>query len=622
MASSGSFLTNGWYSSSKGDYVYLEFAWSVSATSIANNTKTIYWELRGKRTASGFVNAGGFQVVIDGDTVYNKSTDYRIELRNGTVVASGTKTLTHNTDGTRSFAVSIRGAIYTYAVNCTANNEKSPFILDTIPRQATLTAAPNFTDLDNPTITYSNPAGNAVTDLKACISFTGAKDDIAYRNISKTGSTYQFPLTAAERDVLRNNTGIDRDVIFYVRTIIGSVTYYSTLKRKLTIAESDATKPTVDMTVTLNNGNLSSAFDGLYIQGKSKVDVSLSAGGKYGATIQSYSAVVDGKTYNSKTFTSDVVQNPGSIKIVGYAKDSRKFTGSDEQTINVIEYSKPLVIPLSSENAIQCYRSDGNGNKVGNSTSLWIKAKRSYHSVNGKNKCALQWRAKPASEEWSSSHIWRMLLDANGTTDEYNAQVEGTFDLSKAYTVQINAIDLFGETDTHTFEIPTRDVALHLGKGGKNVAIGTYCDYSEERTFYSGWKAIFDKDVIAKNIILGDSGLPIVNHVVEEGTDGIWTYRKWADGKAECWCSKAYAGDTDDTWGSLYGLVCDPPNYPNIFTEAPLTNKDIAQNTGNSCWLSGWSAASITNPGRFALLRPTFASLDVTVNFFAIGRWK
>ena len=69
MASSGSLLTNGWYSDSKGDYIYLEFAWSVTATSIPNNTKTIYWELRGKRTASGFVNAGGFKVVIEGETV-------------------------------------------------------------------------------------------------------------------------------------------------------------------------------------------------------------------------------------------------------------------------------------------------------------------------------------------------------------------------------------------------------------------------------------------------------------------------------------------------------------------------------------------------------------------------
>ena len=29
MANYGEFLSSGWYSSSKGDYVYLEFAWAI-----------------------------------------------------------------------------------------------------------------------------------------------------------------------------------------------------------------------------------------------------------------------------------------------------------------------------------------------------------------------------------------------------------------------------------------------------------------------------------------------------------------------------------------------------------------------------------------------------------------
>lgn len=27
------------------------------------------------------------------------------------------------------------------------------------------------------------------------------------------------------------------------------------------------------------------------------------------------------------------------------------------------------------------------------------------------------------------------------------------------------------------------------------------------------------------------------SYIVEKGTSGIWTYRKWSDGIAECWCS-------------------------------------------------------------------------------------
>ena len=85
------------------------------------------------------------------------------------------------------------------------------------------------------------------------------------------------------------------------------------------------------------------------------------------------------------------------------------------------------------------------------------------------------------------------------------------FDLKNSYTVQIRAIDDVGEYDIKTFEIPTQDVALHLGAGGKNVSIGTYCDYSKEYTFYSEWDAIFGADVYIGEVTLKDYILNLIN---------------------------------------------------------------------------------------------------------------
>ena len=487
MATSGQVNTNTTYES------YFWVKWQQSGNQdIPNNRTQIAWSCGVYCGHSFALNAVRMSAVtINGTQVYGGGT-YSDFAKGDHTIASGTLWINHNTDGSKTFTISsFTGWLYS---NHNYSSSGASYSLTAIPRQATLTAAPNFTDMENPTISYSNPAGNAVSDLLACISFTGARDDIAYRPISKTESTYTFNLTDAERDVLRNGTaGRERQVIFFVRTTIGDGIYYSIIERTLSINESDATKPSVEMTSTLNNGSLPSAFDGLYIQGKSKVNVEISADGKYNAEIKSYSANVDGKTYNSDKFTSDVIQNSGNVKIIGYAKDSRGFTGSTEQTVNVIAYSKPLVIPLGSENAILCYRSDGNGNRTGNSTSLWIKAKRFYYDVQGKNKCALQWRRKKASEVWNDNeHKWSDLIPSTSTTNEFNALLQGVvFDLKEAYTIQLQAIDTIGEYDIKTFEVPTQDVALHLGKGGKNVAIGTYCDYSEERTFYSGWKAIF-----------------------------------------------------------------------------------------------------------------------------------
>ena len=67
MASSGSFLTSGYYSSTGNDTIYLKFSWEIVSQSTANNTSTISWKLIGSRTHTGYVNAGGFKVIIDGD---------------------------------------------------------------------------------------------------------------------------------------------------------------------------------------------------------------------------------------------------------------------------------------------------------------------------------------------------------------------------------------------------------------------------------------------------------------------------------------------------------------------------------------------------------------------------
>ena len=470
--------------------------WSQKSQNIAENYTIINWSCGvtpGHKFGDNAIKMSA--VTINGVQVYagGKYSDF-LDYKEHTL-GSGELKISHNTDGKKTFTISsFTGWLYS---NHNYSSAGASYELPTIPRQATITAAPNFTDLENPTITYNNQAGNSVTDLKACISFTGAKDDIAYRNIAKTGGTsntgltYQFPLTDAERDVLRNNTGIEREVIFYVRSVIGGVTYYSTLKRKLTIAQSEATKPTLSITSLSPVSNLAAQFDGLYIQGKSKVKAELEVGAKYGATVETSTITVEGTNY-SAPYESSVLTKSGTQSIRATVSDSRHFSRIVYQDINVIPYSKPLVIPISSENAIQCYRSDGNGNRTGNSTSLWIKAKLSYYDVEGKNTAGLQWRSRKASEEWPQyKEGWNLLFASWNGTSEFNGQVAGVFDLKEAYVVQIRAIDDIGEVDIKTFEIPTQDVALHLGEGGKNVAIGTYCDYSEERTFYSEWKAIF-----------------------------------------------------------------------------------------------------------------------------------
>ncbi len=607
MANSGELKTNTEYES------YFWVRWEEQSQDVAANKTVLRWSC-GVYCGHNFeLNAIRMSAVsINGVTVYGGGT-YSYFYRGDRQIASGTLEISHNTDGKKTVQISAFTG-WLYASHNYSSNGGS-ITLTTIPRKATITSAADFTDLDNPSISFSNPGG---FPMDVWLEPNPNGDHLCVKNnIPNTGS-YTWELTDAERDALRNHCpGTECTVRIGLYTHIGNTVDADYRDKKFTIRESAATKPTVSMSVSLNNGSLPSTFNGLYIQGKSKVNVTLSAVGKYNASIQSYSAVVDGKTYNSSKFTSEVIQNSGGVKIVGYAKDSRKFTGSAEKTINVVEYSKPQVIPLGTENAILCYRGDGNGKRVGNSTSVYIKAKRYYYKLSQKNTCSLQWRHKLVTEDWNDSlHLWSNLIPGSNTsTDEYNALIPSVvFDLKKAYTIQIMAKDAIGEYDIKTFEVPTQDVALHLGRGGKNVSIGTYCDYSEDYTFFSEWKAIFDKDVYIK-------GWKVSNHVVEEGTKGAWKYRKWRDGTAELWgiCTATHAN------GSILGGSL---TYPFALTGTVCGIGTLNSAGGNSAAALPWNLklvynleiceAWVHNSGTVGFELDSTADVSV----YIVGRWK
>jgi hypothetical protein len=127
-------VSSGYFETNASQNRSLKFSWSVDRTSIEQNYKKIYWSLVGSGSASGYIMAGDFKVIIDGETVYNSSG--RIELRNGTVVASGYKILYHDTQGKKTFSASVESSIYEYAVD---NKGSGTWELPTIPRYVNIT---------------------------------------------------------------------------------------------------------------------------------------------------------------------------------------------------------------------------------------------------------------------------------------------------------------------------------------------------------------------------------------------------------------------------------------------------------------------------------------------------
>ena len=122
---------SGTVNSSNYEGRYVQLTWSATQ-SVANNNSTISWELKGAgQGQAGWYMSGGFYVEIAGNVVCDWSTDTRIKLYNGTSIASGSLTIGHNDDGSRTFSVNIKAGIYTYARNCSGSGS---FTLNTIAR--------------------------------------------------------------------------------------------------------------------------------------------------------------------------------------------------------------------------------------------------------------------------------------------------------------------------------------------------------------------------------------------------------------------------------------------------------------------------------------------------------
>lgn len=415
---------------------YVQFSWEATQD-IAKNQSTIKWTLKGAgdATSSWYLSAP-FYVAIGGSVVYEGGS--RVQLYKGTQVASGTKVITHNDSGAASFAVNIKAAIYAYDYNCSGSKT---FTLDTIPRKATVTSAPNFNDEDNPVIKYSNPAGNAVTSLKACISLDGSAAEIAYRDISKTGTSYTFNLTDAERKVLRAaTTGANsRSVRFYVQTVIGGVTYLHYLSKTLSIVNAT---PTLSPTVKdVNTATIALTGDAnKLIKYYSDVSFNFGASAKKEATIASRSLTSGTKSSKNNSGTLYGVDS-GSFKFT--VTDSRGNSTSSTVTKTMVNYI-PLTCVLAAKASLA----------GDNTATIDLTATGNYFSGSfgaKTNSLEIRFRYKPEGGSYSS---WFDFPNVDIENNKFTAAVQLTgLDYTKSYTVQAVARDLIATEGVITKEI-------------------------------------------------------------------------------------------------------------------------------------------------------------------------
>lgn len=433
MALRDTFQTNKAGASSDKYPRYLYVEWSATQD-IATNTSTISYTVYAGGTDSGsFVKAGPITVKIAGETVYSKTG--RFDLYSKSKLASGTIPVVHNSDGSKSITYSINAALYSSSPNCKCSGT---IILDDIPRQATLISAPNFNDEENPTITYSNPAGNSVTSLRACISLDGTNDDIVYRDVPKTDNSYTFELTDSERTVLRNatTTSNSRTVKFYLVTVIGEVQYSSNITKTLSIVNANPTLKVV--TGDSNSATISLTKDRnkRFVKYFSNLQYNASATAYKGATIVNQKVVVGSKT---GTGSSGTINGIDSGTFIFSATDSRGNTTSVTIEGELVEYIK-----LTAALSVTIPTADGKA-------TLTISGNH-YNGVfdfdsTVPNGLIVKYRQKIASGSYGDWITIPAQLNVNNHTYTANVALTG-LDYMTTYTYQAKVNDALIELTT------------------------------------------------------------------------------------------------------------------------------------------------------------------------------
>lgn len=464
MASSGSITTN----ASQGRSLTL--SWSLSSQSVADNYSNISWKLKGDGSASGWVMAGGFKAVINGTTVYSTSTDSRIQLYNGTTVASGTLKINHNSDGTKSFSLSCEAGIYNYAVNCTASGTHT---LNTIPRASSVSAS-SVTMGNATTISISRASSSFTHTLT--YKFGNTSGTITTKTSSTSVSWTPAVSLANQIPSAVSGTCTITCTTYNGSTSIGSKTC------TLTLTVPSSVVPTIgSLTATRVDGDVPSGW-GIYVQSKSKATIKIAnASGSYGSTISSYSISGGGYSGTSSSLTTGFLNSSGTITFTAKVTDSRGRTSAAKTvSISVVAYSPPKFSSYLSQRCIS------NGTVNDDGTYIRGLVSYTYSSCSSKNTVTrATYYKKSSATSWTNAN----KSFSSGTAFTFGG---GSISTESSYDVKYTITDAF-TTITILDNVSTAAVLMDFKAGGKGIAIGKVAE--KDDTFEVAFKAHHTKSI-------------------------------------------------------------------------------------------------------------------------------
>lgn len=526
---------------------------------------------------NGYTRTAKYYVSINGGLETEYQIPYTLPMVTTQVIVDTTITVKHKNDGTAT--VKVRTWMDTSVSAGVVTMSKS-LTLTSIPRASVIASAKEIVLGNNCYLTFTPCSSSYWYKISfSCGNWYGETEKFRPGTIAPyIFNRYTIPIEVAEQFPNSQSGTMTALLVTYDETSeirIGS----SEKSFTVTLPYNESTKPTIEM--TLSPDTPYTKFASLYLQGRSKVKASFSGEGKFGATVSSYSMQVEGASYASP-YTSGILKSSGKVTVTGKVTDSRGFTRSITEEIDVIAYETPYIAPYPYYNQVICERCIIEGDEPEPSDSgtyLHVKGMRNFTKINVDgivNTCRVKCRYKPEKGGWSHGDGDGVPVDI--TTDEFDVVVDDIYlDTKLSYTVELNITDDTNQYTAMVFNIPYENVDFHLREGGKGAAFGKFA--IKENLLECEWDARFNGKLSLGEAEINaviEQGTKSVNAVTEQGKDGytevVWHYRKWLDGSLECWCRRNVIVNVNMAWGSalFYGMATTI-NYPFEFIERPIT---------------------------------------------------
>lgn len=431
--------------------VSLTIGIAQNSQSVANNTSNVTVTVTASWSYGSYnqLQKPGY-LIIDGTKYeFTSSFNYNATTSGSQTIFTKTVNVGHNSDGTKVLSCS---ASYTTGVSSGTISASAQKTLTTIPRESTLSASDGTLGTAQTLTVTKQSSSFTHTITYKCGNAVG----IVCTKSTSTSISFTPPLVLAKQ----NTTGTRVQITFTVKTFSGE-TSVGTSSKSIYCAIPLSVSPTVSFSVSDAMGYRETY--GAYIQGNSKLSISIDAAGAYGSTIVSCSTTVDGKKYNSNPVKTDVIAGSGTQTIIVTATDTRGHTKLVQKTISVLEYHRPKITSYTVE---RC-NSDGTLNRSG--THLRATFSASVSGLDDQNTAA--YSIKQSKVSTPNTSVTTNLADY----DNVYSVADGVFvfaaDTASSYHVRLAVADNFYQTEL-TAVGPSISVLLSVLNGGNGIAFG------------------------------------------------------------------------------------------------------------------------------------------------------